>query len=163
MTCRQRPVALVLGARVLPDGTPSVALRRRVVHAVSLWRKGRVRAIVLTGGVRTDPPAEALVMAQVCRAAGVPDTALVLETQAQTTEENFLLSRPLLQALQAQEVIVVTDRYHAARARLVGRRAGLRVTVDSPDLNGAPHLRVARSWLREGVALAWYWARGVGR
>ncbi|MGP6087375.1 YdcF family protein [Antarctobacter jejuensis] len=157
------PVALVLGARVLPDGRPSPALRRRAVHAVSLWRDGRVRALILSGGVRTNPPAEALVMAQVCRAAGVPETALVLETGALTTEDNFRLSRPLLEALGARKVVVVTDRYHAARARLMGRRAGFDVVVDSPDLKGAPPLRVARTWLREMAALFWYWIRGAGR
>ncbi len=163
MTGKDAPVALVLGASVLPDGTASPALARRVRHAVSLWQAERVRVLVLSGGVRTNPPAEAVVMARICREAGVPEAALRLETRALTTEENFRFARPLLEDLGAREVVVVTDRYHAARARLLGRRAGFVVTLDCPELKGAPPLRVARSWLRERVALFWYWLRGAGR
>ncbi|WP_300535496.1 ElyC/SanA/YdcF family protein, partial [uncultured Mameliella sp.] len=56
-------VALVLGASVRPDGRPSPALTRRVAHAVALWQAGRVGTLVLSGGVRTHPPAEAEGMA----------------------------------------------------------------------------------------------------
>lgn len=157
------PVALVLGAAVRPGGTPSPALERRARHAAALWKAGKVRGIVLSGGERTYPPSEAEVMAQVCRDAGVPDAVLFLERAARTTEDNMRLARPILMALGAQEVIVVTDRYHAARARLVARRVGLRARTDSPQLTGAPLWRVVRAWAREGVALGWYWVRGAGR
>lgn len=102
-------------------------------------------------------------MAQVCRDAGVPDAVLFLEPEAWTTEDNMRLAQPILQALGASEVIVVTDRYHAARARLVARRVGLRARTDCPQLTGAPLWRVLRAWAREGVALGWYWVRGAGR
>lgn len=102
-------------------------------------------------------------MAQVCRDAGVPDAVLFLEPKAWTTEDNMRLAQPILQALGASEVIVVTDRYHAARARLVARRVGLRARTSSPQLTSAPLWRVLRAWAREGVALGWYWVRGAGR
>lgn len=163
MTERDKPVALVLGAAVRPGGVPSPALERRARHAVGLWRSGQVRALVLTGGVRTHPPSEAEVMAALCRAEGVPDAALRIETAALTTEDNILLSLPALRSLGAAEIVIVTDRYHAARARLVARRAGLRARTACPRLTDAPLWRVVRAWLREAVALAWYWARGAGR
>ncbi|WP_094023693.1 YdcF family protein [Maliponia aquimaris] len=163
MTERDKPVALVLGAAVRPGGVPSPALERRARHAAGLWHAGQVRALVLTGGVHTYPPSEAEVMAQVCRAEGIPATALYRETAALTTQDNIRLSLPILAALGATEVVIVTDRYHAARARLVARRAGLRARVSCPRLTGAPMWRVARAWLREALALAWYWARGAGR
>jgi len=156
-------VALVLGASVRPDGRPSPALTRRVAHAVALWQAGRVGMLVLSGGVRTHPPAEAEVMARLCREAGVPDAALLLETRALTTEDNMRFARPLLDDLGCRDVVIVTDRYHAARARLVARRAGLRATASCPRLTGAPWWRVLRAWTREAVALVWYWLRGAGR
>lgn len=158
-----KPVAVVLGAAVRPGGLPSPALERRARHAAALWRAGEVRAIVLSGGLRTCPPTEAEVMAKVCRDAGVPTDALVLERAALTTEDNLRLARPLVMALGTREVIVVTDAYHAARGRLVARRLGLLARVSSPRLVGAPLWRVARAWLREAVALGWYWMRGAGR
>lgn len=163
MSEADKPVALVLGAAVRPGGEPSPALARRARHAAGLWHAGEVRALVLSGGVHRFPPSEAEVMARVCRAEGIPATALHLETAALTTEDNIRLSLPLLAALGATEIVIVTDRYHAARARLVARRAGVRARTSCPRLTGAPPWRVARAWLREALALAWYWARGAGR
>ena len=102
-------------------------------------------------------------MARICRAEGVPETALLLETKALTTEENIVLSGPLIAAFHPPSVIIVTDRYHAARARLVARRLGLPLRVECPELIDAPRWRVARAWMREAVALTWYWLRGAGR
>ena len=156
-------VALVLGAAVRPDGTPSPAVARRVGHAVALWQSGQVGLLVLSGGVRTHPPTEAEVMARLCREAGVPDEALLLETRALTTEDNMRLAQPLLAGLGCRDVVIVTDRYHAARARLVAQRVGLQATASCPRLTGAPMWRVLRAWAREAVALGWYWLRGAGR
>ncbi|MBY6162324.1 YdcF family protein [Mameliella alba] len=156
-------MALVLGAAVRADGSPSPALKRRTLHAVDLWRRGDVRALILSGGTRTHPPTEAEVMARLCRAEGMPDTALVLEPEALTTEDNMRLSAPLVSRMGAPCVVVVTDRYHAARACLVARRAGLTVCASCPGLTGAPAWRVMRAWSREAVAFAWYWLRGAGR
>jgi uncharacterized SAM-binding protein YcdF (DUF218 family) len=158
-----RPVALVLGAAVRPGGVPSPALERRALCAAVLWRDGTVRAVVLSGGVRAHPPSEAEVMARVCQSAGVPEPALFLEKEAMTTEENVLRARPLLTAMGAHQVVIVTDRYHAARASLVARRAGLRVSVTCPRIVDATYWRVARAWIREAVALCWYWLRGAGK
>ena len=119
-------VALVLGASVRPGGAPSAALARRAHHAAHLWQAGEVGALVLSGGIRTHPPSEADVMAALCRGDGVPEAALRRERAAQTTEDNVRLSLPLLRELGAQEVVIVTDRYHAARALLVARRSGLK-------------------------------------
>ena len=46
------PVALILGALVRPDGSPSVTLRRRAEHGARLFHAGRVGAVLASGGVR---------------------------------------------------------------------------------------------------------------
>lgn len=155
--------ALVPGAAVRPGGAPSPALDRRARQAAVLWHRGEVRGIILSGGIKTHPPTEAEVMAQVCRDADVPQAALFLEPKARTTEENMLFSRPILDQLGSRKVVITTDRYHAARALLVARRAGLCARASCPSLTGAPWGRVVRAWLREAVALGWYWLRGAGR
>ena len=43
------PVAVVLGASVYADGTPSTVLRRRLDTAVSLYASGRVEAVLVSG------------------------------------------------------------------------------------------------------------------
>src|SRR4051794_29574325 len=45
----QTPVALVLGAGLRPDGSPSTYLRRRLDAARSLYEAGTVRVILVSG------------------------------------------------------------------------------------------------------------------
>ena len=159
---RTLPVALVLGARVLDGGRPSSALRRRAEHAAHLWLAGRVRAIVVSGGDRWGGPSEARVMADLCRALGVPEAALALEARAATTEQNIALARPMLEALETDALLLVTDWPHSLRARLVARRQGwARVRVSCPSVPF--RARVLRHWAREALALLWYWLSGKGR
>jgi uncharacterized SAM-binding protein YcdF (DUF218 family) len=158
------PVALVLGAMVRLDGTASVTLRRRAEHAARLFHSGRVGAVLASGGVRLpDLPSEAAVIREICRAGGVPDAVLHLEEAARSTEENILLSAPLIRRLAAGRVLIVTDLWHGPRARLVARRQGLHADLAPVPLGGANPGYVLRATLRESVAYAGYWIAGKGR
>src|SRR4051794_31314946 len=52
---------VVLGARVLPGGIPSGALRARVEKAVELYKKGYAPKLIFSGGVGHNGPSEAQV------------------------------------------------------------------------------------------------------
>lgn len=158
-----RPVALVLGAAVREDGRASPALARRVARAVQLWQAGEVRAIIGCGGVGRFPPAEAAVIAGLCRQAGLPGEAVLEEARSVDTEQNVLLALPLLEALETREVVLVTDLYHLPRALLVARRAGLSARGAATPLRGARPLPQLRAALREIPALLCYLLRGAGR
>ncbi|MDO9525673.1 MAG: YdcF family protein [Gemmobacter sp.] len=147
----EAPPALVLGAAVWPGGVPSPTLRRRADHAARLWSEGRVSRLIGCGGAGRHPPAEALVMRDLWRAAGVPDSAIAVETASTTTLENLRFALPLLRN-PAGPVVIVTDRYHACRARLIARHLGLHATTDCPDRGNTTRWRYLRSWLRDLVA-----------
>jgi uncharacterized SAM-binding protein YcdF (DUF218 family) len=136
-------IAVVLGAAVWPGERPSPTLSRRALHAVTLYQRGEVDAILGCGGIGRCPPSEAEVIRRLCRAAGVPDSALITEELSTTTRENLLNAKPILDRLGAGAVIV-TDRYHAPRARLVARQIGLSATISCPDWR----LVGPRQWLR---------------
>ncbi len=155
------PVALVLGAKVAAGGRASAALQRRASHAAALWQAGEVRAIVASGAHRWHPPSEAQVIARICRDAGVPDAVLFLEEGATTTAENLTRSVPILRALDATEVLLVTDRAHGRRAALVARRMGLSVRVSPPPEPPFRPSDLSRA-LREAAAFVLYWLRGTG-
>jgi len=44
------PLALVLGAEVYPNGHPSPALVNRLDTSIQLFREGKVRALLMSGG-----------------------------------------------------------------------------------------------------------------
>ncbi|MBP0483871.1 YdcF family protein [Sagittula salina] len=157
----ERTCALVLGAMVREGGVASPALRRRAEHAAALFQAGRVARVVCSGAERWHAPSEARIAAMVCAEAGVPEAALALEEAARTTLENLVLSRPLLAGFA--RVVIVTDRFHAPRARLLAERIGLVAEVSSPAYRPPVTQRLVASRLREAGALAWSWASGEGR
>jgi uncharacterized SAM-binding protein YcdF (DUF218 family) len=146
-------VAVVLGAAVWAGGRPSPPLARRAAHAAALWRAGRVDAVLGCGGIGAHGPAEAAVIARLCRAEGVPAQALHVEDRSTTTRQNLTLALPILRAMGATQVVIVTDPWHAPRARLIARQLGLRAVSDSPPWRATGPRQLARHTLREGVAL----------
>jgi len=127
-----RPLtAVVLGARVHPDGTPSPALVDRVRVAVALLKEGRAQRLLLSGGSPDDRPTEAAVMERLALELGAPADGLVLETKSRSTFENAARSVESLGG--EQEVLLVSCDFHLARATAHFRRRGLTVwPVPSP-------------------------------
>jgi uncharacterized SAM-binding protein YcdF (DUF218 family) len=139
---------VVLGCRVGRDGTPSLAMRRRVGHAVELFREGRAPRIVMTGGQGDDEPlSEARAAARLAEDLGVPREAILMEEASQSTEENAERAR---RVLGGGHVIVVSDAYHITRGARVFERYFER--VDATGIRGAP----IGGALREVAALAIY-------
>jgi uncharacterized SAM-binding protein YcdF (DUF218 family) len=143
--------ALVLGAAVWAGGVPSPALARRACHAAALWRAEKVDVIVACGGLGHHPPAEAEAIAAVLHTEGVPRDAIRLESASRSTRDNIARALPILRALGATRVVIVTDPWHAPRARLIARQAGLAAGTDSPPWCLRPAL--VRALLREAAAL----------
>lgn len=143
-TDRERAAAIVvLGARVRPDGRPSAALERRVRLAVALYLAGWAPLLVLSGGGRQNV-SEAEVMRRLALDAAVPAAALLMEPCSRTTLENATETAKLLAARTPATVVLVTDGYHALRARLMFRMAGLRVIcVHSAKVPLRPRLLMA--------------------
>lgn len=151
-----RPVAIVLGAAVWSGGVPSPTLERRACHAAQLWLDGKVSQIIACGGLGQNPPTEAEVILGICSDMGVTAEALHLEDASTTTDENIRFALPLLDEMGRPPVLLVTDLYHAPRARLTALGLGLKAKTSSPKLVGSHPLRLAYAILREGPALALY-------
>jgi len=145
---------LVPGCVVLPGGDPSPHLARRTDRAVALWRQGWAPRIVLTGGSGRFPPAEAEVAARYARDQGVPEEALVRETDSRSTEDNARLAAELV---DSHRVLVVTDSYHVLRCRRVFARH-----FEVADAVGvlAPFATRIENGMREVAALILYALRG---
>jgi uncharacterized SAM-binding protein YcdF (DUF218 family) len=156
---RERAVAsdvvVVLGARVLPGGHPSPALRARIEKAVELYHQGLAPRILFSGGVGVNPPSEARVMKALAVRLGVPEEACLLEEQSQSTEQNARFSAEVLRALGAKRVVVVSDPYHLLRARQYFRLQGFEVAT-SPAMDSERNLSTVDRiyWtVREAAAL----------
>lgn len=143
---RAADAALILGSRAYLRGKPNPCLTGRVDTGLALAQAGRVRQLVLSGGVdRRDQRIEAEVMAQHARAQGYTG-ALLLEPAATTTRLNLALSRPLMEAAGVRSVIVVSEPYHLWRAERLARASGFDGRFDV-QYAAAP----TRCWRRWGM------------
>ncbi len=146
-------IGIVLGARVRADGSASEALRRRAEHGVKLFHQRRIDRIILSGGINGAPATEASVMRQICLENGMPASRIRTEEKARTTKENIDFSLELLP--YGASAVLITDQFHAPRARLIARRLGHNLQADCPALGPVPCGRLAKTYLREFSAFLW--------
>jgi uncharacterized SAM-binding protein YcdF (DUF218 family) len=105
-------------------GTKPEWVEERVLAAAELYRAGRVRYIVPSGGVEWDTNGEMLSeanhMKRILLAEGVPEEAIIMENEATTTKENMIYG-----ALQinrktkfygTKRIIIVTSVNHMMRS-----------------------------------------------
>lgn len=153
---RPADCAVVLGAAVRSDGTPSLSLRDRVDEAVQLYHAHHVERIVMSGGI--DPNhgySEAQVMRQRAMEAGVPAAHITLDEYGNNTRASARNCARLLEAKGWQDALLVSHDYHLLRAKTAFRREGVRVyTV--PATETRPLARGPYFVLRECVAWLYY-------
>jgi uncharacterized SAM-binding protein YcdF (DUF218 family) len=118
-------VAIVLGAAVW-GAEPSPVFAARIDHAVALYHQGRVRWLVLTGGVGSgEGRSEAEVARRYAMEAGVSGAHIAMETRSTITYENLVEAKALLSAAEPPRVLIVSDPLHMRRAVTMARDLGL--------------------------------------
>lgn len=157
---RPADVAVILGNRVYPGGLPSPALAARLNEGLAVWRAGKVKALIVSGGVEAGGQLggeldEARIMRAYLLAHGVPDSAIIADPFGDNTELTGRNTAAIMRARHWTSVIAVSQFYHVPRTRLALRRAGL------TDVRGA-HARYLCSGdfialPREVVAYPVYW------
>jgi SanA protein len=109
---------LVLGAAPIgPEGGPNRYFEYRLDAAAMLWRSGRVRFLILSGS-----PGEPAAMRAGLLARGVPAEVLRLDDSGDRTRDSILGAR---RVFGANRLIVVSQRFHLARALFLARADGL--------------------------------------
>ncbi|GAB3634541.1 hypothetical protein GCM10027422_01310 [Hymenobacter arcticus] len=92
----------------------------RFTNALWLYRAGRVRRIIISGGsgaVLTTQGTEAGSLRTLLRLAGVPDADILLDEHSRNTRENALFTKELLiKHPDIKSLILVTSAFHERRA-----------------------------------------------
>ena len=127
-------------------------MRCRVALGVGLYREGAAPLLVMSGG-GAGPVAEAAVMRDLAREAGVPEAALLVEAESRNTFENAANTARLLNAAGKSRVILVSDRLHLPRAARVFRRAGLEI-AGVAGVPASSMRRMVKGMLYEAASLA---------
>lgn len=120
---------VVLGAAQY-DGRPSPVLQARLDHVVDLYTSGMADYIVVTGGSRPgDRFTEAEASARYLSDRGIPGARIERETTGATSYESLAAVARFLRADGIEDVILVSDPYHARRITGIAHEVGLGATV----------------------------------
>lgn len=119
-----RPVVIVPGAGLRPDGGPSLYLERRLAAARDLYRAGTVTTILVSGDASTPYHDEPSSMRAWLLGQGVPDSAIVRDGGGLDTHDTCVRAHTLYGVDRA---IVVTQDYHVRRMLFSCQAAGIDV------------------------------------
>jgi SanA protein len=138
--------AIVFGAGLLRDGTPSPVLKDRVTTAVQLYQAGKVEKILMSGDNRFVDYNEPAAMMQYAVSMGVPEEDIVLDYAGRRTYDTCYRAKEIF---GLHEAILVTQRYHLPRALFTCQGMGITVNGVAADLREY-HTHAMRFWsLRE--------------
>lgn len=154
---------IVLGSAVYPGGRPSPSLNARTQHAIALYQAGYAPYLIFSGGVGHNPPSEAQVMQRLALTAGISASAMLLEEQSHSTEENLANAKILMDQFGLHSAIIVSDPFHLYRAERMARDIGINATGSGARVSPTYTNPVQRVWYtaRESIALVWYYGTRI--
>lgn len=117
-------IGVILGNKVNEDGTLSERLRQRLACGLALYRSGRIRRVLVSGGLGREGFYEGDKMRDYLLANGVPDSVIIVDNHGDNTQKtvrNALVLRP---QLHFWSVLVVSQFYHISRTKMLFRQAG---------------------------------------
>jgi SanA protein len=115
-------VAIVFGAGLRYDGTPTAILRDRVMTAAQLYFDGKVEKLLMSGDNSTLEYNEPESMRQYALSLGVPDEAIVLDYAGRRTYDTCYRAKAIF---GVERAILVTQGFHLPRALFTCNALGL--------------------------------------
>ena len=114
--------AIILGAGLRNDGSPTPILKDRVRTGVELYKSGKVEKLLLSGDNRFVNYNEPAAMASYARDLGVPQSDLILDYAGQSTYASCYRAKAIFKLDQA---ILVTQSFHLPRALFICNQLGV--------------------------------------
>lgn len=141
---------VVFGNTVERSGVPSKRLAARLNRAEELYKSKFADVIIVSGGLGKEGYDEAKVMKDYLVAKGIPAQDIIEDNTGNTTYDTAKNTQKILKEQNKKSVILVSQYYHLARAKLAFRKVGIGPVFTAPAKNGV-ELRDPYSLLREFV------------
>ena len=113
---------LVLGAGLLPDGSPNLMLAERIRTGVELYTLGAAPKLLMSGDHTRPEYDEVNAMKDAAIDAGVPSADVFMDHAGVNTYNSMYRAKSIF---GAKRVIIVTQAYHLSRALHIAKRLGL--------------------------------------
>ena len=134
------PVAIVLGAFVMPDGKLCDMLADRVDTAIELYKQGKVTKILMTGDHGQKSYDEVNSMRRYAEARGVPTQDIFMDHAGFSTYDSMYRAK---EVFMVDSAVIVTQDFHLPRAVFTARKLGLQAV----GLNADRHIYPKRDLL----------------
>ena len=144
-----RRVAIVFGAGLWRDGTPTPVLQDRVQTAANLYFTGKVDKLLMSGDNHVVEYNEPEAMRQFALSLGVPDQDIVLDYAGRRTYDTCYRARNIF---GLDSVILVTQDFHLPRAIYLCNMLGVDAVGVPADIQYYRKLSRAIWHLRETLA-----------
>lgn len=144
----EAPVAVVLGTSArLADGRTNLFFLPRMEAAAALFKAGKVKALIVSGDNGTHGYDEPTEMKRVLAQMGVPEAQIVCDYAGFRTLDSMVRAQAVF---GQQRLIVVSQRFHNARAIYLARAFG----IEAHGLNATdvPVTQSVKTFLREKLA-----------
>ena len=131
-------VAIIFGAGLRRDGTPTAMLRDRILTGADLYFSGKVEKLLMSGDNRFENYNEPESMRQFALSVGVPDKAIVLDYAGRRTYDTCYRARAIF---GVERALLVTQKFHLPRAMFLCNTLGLdTIGVEASNCywNGSP-------------------------
>ena len=93
----------------------------RADEGIRLYKEGYAPKLIFSGAALDAGPSNAHQMKEQAQRAGVPDSAIETDETARTTYQNATRTKPIIDQLGAQSILLVTSPYHQRRTLLTFR------------------------------------------
>jgi uncharacterized SAM-binding protein YcdF (DUF218 family) len=161
-TPMQKADAIVIFGAAQYAGHPSPVYRARLDRGFELYAKGMAAVVITTGGAAQDPEfTEGGVGRDYLLRRGVPERAMIAETQGSDTATSAARVGNIMRANGMKSCIAVSDAYHVFRIRALLEREGVEVEV-APRPESRPRTKLERFWAVMREALSYLvWKAGI--
>lgn len=117
-----RRVAIVFGAGLWRDGSPTPVLRDRVATAANLYFNGKVEKLLLSGDNSTEFYNEPAAMHEYAMNLGVPEEDIIQDFAGRRTYDTCYRARDIF---GVQDAILITQKFHLPRSIYTCNKLGI--------------------------------------
>lgn len=127
-------LALILGNKVNEDGTLSKRLEMRLKTGVQLFKAGRVKRILVSGGLGKEGFYEGDKMKEFLLVNEIPDSLIIVDNLGNNTRASVENTLNLRKQIHFNSLIIVSQYFHVSRTKKLFRDKGFKnVSSASPD------------------------------
>lgn len=127
-------VAVILGSKVNEDGSLSERLEKRLECGLQLYKNGRVKKIIVSGGLGKEGFYEGDKMKAYLVEKGIPETLIIVDNFGNNTLATVENTIKLKKKLNFKSIIVVSQYFHVTRTKMLFKKKGFK-TISSVSPN----------------------------